>query len=156
MSCEFSFLFNFYNLIALIYTLMAFSRPKYWLSLYSTPQLFELKSAYWEDEIWNFNFIVLIYIYIYRSNLPSTLTKRSQWVIRVMRLKNGSNHSMGMFELPSLKTIAHSFFRTSYIINLIANEVLLVLEIEDEDTGERWSGEFTAQCRKLLLRSVSF
>ncbi len=51
------------------------------------------------------------------------------------------------YSLENMKSLIHSF-RTSYIINLIANEVLLVLEIEDEDTGERWSGEFTAQCRK--------
>lgn len=39
-----------------------------------------------------------------------------------------------------------SFHGTAYLITLISNDRLLTFEVEDEETGDRWSGEFTAQC----------
>lgn len=44
-----------------------------------------------------------------------------------------------------------SNFRVTYIINVISSDVMLTLEIEDEITGERWSSEFTSQCKTFLL-----
>ena len=40
---------------------------------------------------------------------------------------------------------------SSYFINLISNELMLTLEVEDEETGDRWSGEFTSQCQSFLI-----
>jgi hypothetical protein len=34
----------------------------------------------------------------------------------------------------------------TYLVNLLCNDVLMTIEVEDEESGERWSAEFTAQC----------
>lgn len=53
----------------------------------------------------------------------------------------------------SLSVLSSPLFslRNSYIINLLCNDVLMTLEVEDEDTCERWSGEFTAQCKSQTI-----
>ena len=40
-----------------------------------------------------------------------------------------------------------TFSGTTYMVNLMQSNGLVIFELEDMSTNNRWSGEFTAQCK---------
>lgn len=49
-----------------------------------------------------------------------------------------------------------TFSGTTYMVNITQSNGMVIFELEDMSTNNRWSGEFTAQCKSVLLVLHSF
>jgi hypothetical protein len=47
------------------------------------------------------------------------------------------------------------YHSSSYVINLAATDSLLTIEIELVDTCDRWSGEFSLQCKYFSVYRIN-